>query len=239
MPRPILYSYFENTKNVLKAHYERSTAQEASTNLGRNREFFCSDFLAKVLPPKLQIASGEIWDSANFKTGQLDVIITRDDAPALNFGTDNTYLAEGVFAAIEVKSNLTRDKFVEAGNTLKKVQQLTINTSGGVIMVGEQLQRPLRIVFAFTGATSPTLLEEINNKGWGDLFDLICILDRGVLVKKGGLMEWADPSQFAEVKGGAAALGFMYFYLVTYGGGFIGRNINLGPYFNPIGNWNE
>ncbi|MHA1344044.1 MAG: DUF6602 domain-containing protein [Promethearchaeota archaeon] len=35
-----------------------------------------------------------------------------------------TFLAEGVFAVIEVKSNLDRNKLIEAGNCLEKVKDL-------------------------------------------------------------------------------------------------------------------
>ena len=102
--RPLLFPYFNDTAQVLLAEFQRSSQQGASANLGRNREFFCSEFLDKVLPPKLSVKSGEIWDSHGNKTGQLDVIITRADCPCLHVGSDNIYLVEGVFATIEVKA---------------------------------------------------------------------------------------------------------------------------------------
>ena len=103
--RPILFSYFDDTAKVLLEEYNRSKQQNASANLGKNREFFCKDFLSKILPSKLSIKSGEIWDSTGNKTGQQDIIILRDDAPALHIGSDDIYLAEGTFAVIEIKSN--------------------------------------------------------------------------------------------------------------------------------------
>jgi len=89
MEKPILFEYFSKTARVLMADYERSREQEASLNLGRNREFFCERFLTNVLPFKLRISSGEIWDAKGTKTGQLDLIIIREDAPVLDFGTAN------------------------------------------------------------------------------------------------------------------------------------------------------
>jgi hypothetical protein len=59
---------------------------------------FCNLFLNTLLPPKLKTKSGEIWDSKGVKTGQYDLIINRDDAPSLEFVSDNTYLVEGVFS---------------------------------------------------------------------------------------------------------------------------------------------
>jgi hypothetical protein len=236
--KPILFPYFKDTAEVLLAHYTRSAGQNASNNLGKNREYFCNNFLATVLPPKLIIKSGEIWDSKNLKTGQLDTIITRDDAPSLEFGSDNAYLAEGVFAVIEVKSNLDRSKIIEAGNSLINVQRLHINV-GSSISIGQPLDRPLRIAFGYEGATWETIVSEINSQGWQELFDLICILNRGVLINKGRIFKWPGLQQFSTTRGGAAAIGFMYYYLTSYGTAFLGRSLDILPYFEPINSWTE
>jgi len=233
--KPVLFDYFKKAANVLLAKYVRTEGQ-ASANLGRNRESFCNEFLINVLPSKLSVKSGEILDSLGNKTGQLDVIILRDDAPALDMGVVNTFLAEGVFCVIEVKSNLTREKLHEAGDSFMKVKNLTINF-GASMSSGNKIDRPLRIVFAYEGATWDTLLDEINKNNWEDLFDLICILDRGVLIKAGGLINWDGGKPFSPINGKAASLGLMYFYLVEYGTSFLGRNLKIDPYFQPISGW--
>jgi hypothetical protein len=236
--KPILFDYFKKTAIVLEANYDRSAKQNASANLGRNRENFCKLFLNNVLPPKLKTKSGELWDSKGNKTGQLDLIVIRDDAPSLEFGSDNTYLAEGVFAALEIKSNLDRTKLGEAAHTFSNVQKLSI-TSGATISIGTPLNRPLRIVFGYEGAIWETILDEINKKGWQETFDLICILNRGVLINKGRLLNWAGPEQFVTVNGSAAAIGFVYYYLTSYGTSFLGRSFDINSYFEPLVNWNE
>lgn len=234
--KPILYSYFKKTADVLLAEFERSKEQNASANLGRNREIFCKEFLSKVLPPKLSIKSGEIWDASNNKTGQLDVVILRDDGPSLHIASDNIYLAEGVFGVIEVKSNLTREKLIEAGESLSKVANLKINI-GAVISSGPMLDRPLRIIFAYDGATWETIIDEISKKNWIEIFDLICILNRGVLVRKGRILNWDSEQEFTVVNSKSAALGYLYLYLVSYGTSFLGRGLILNPYFEPFNNW--
>jgi len=236
--RPVLFRYFEDTANVLLGEYERSKQQNSSTNLGKNREFFCKNFLLKVLPTKLSVKSGEIWDSVGSKTGQQDIIILRDDAPALHIGSDNIYLAEGTFAVVEIKSNLTREKIIEAGNNLTKVSNLKINV-GAIISSGATINRPLRFIFAYDGAKWETLLDEINKRGWTDIFDLICILNKGVLIRKGKLLKWGDDKKFGVINGKAAALGFLYFYLVSYGASFLGRSLVLNPYFEPLNFWDS
>ena len=236
--KPILYDYFNSTAEVLLSQYNRSSLQNASTNLGRNRELFCSEFLSKVLPTKLSVKSGEIWDSSNNKTGQLDLIITRDDAPSLHIGSDDIYLAEGVFCVIEIKSNLTREKLKESGLGLLKVKNLNL-TKGPSITTGKALYRPLRIVFAYTGATWETIENEIMINHWENLFDLICILDRGVLVRTGNLIEGADNHKFVLYTKKAASLGFLFLYLVTYSSSFLGRGLNFAPYFYPLNSWDN
>ena len=235
--RPILYQYFEDSSNVLLAEYQRSIQQKASNNLGSNREFFCNNFLSKVLPLKLFIGSGEIWDSNKQKTGQLDTIIIREDAPKLTFGNRDTYLAEGVFAVIEIKSNLTRQKLNEAGNQLEKIKSLKIG-GGALISSGPVIDRPLRIVFSYQSANWDTLMDEIQKQNWQDLFDLICVLDKGVLIRKGFLISSSGEHPFLLINGKAASLGILYYYLISYSCSFLGRSLDINNYFEPINNWN-
>ena len=235
---PILKEYFNNTANVLLAEYKRSRGQNSSTDLGTNREHFCRNFLSKVLPLKLKVTKGEIIDTKDNSTGQLDVIIIRDDAPAITYGEAETYLVEGVFSVIEVKSNLTTDELERAANTLSRVKALE-PICGAIISSGPVLARPLRIVFAYEGATWETLKDEINTRGWSDLFDLIVILNRGILINKGLLLKWNNAESFAVAYGGAAALGFLYYHLIQYSSTFVGRSLNLGGYFEPINRWNN
>jgi hypothetical protein len=139
---PILLEYFKEKSKILLNHFELSKQQGASTNLGKNRENFVKNFLQIVLPPKLKnIYDGEIIDKNGNRSGQLDLIIIRDDAPCLDYGGSNTYLAEGVFAVIEIKSNLDKAKLIEAKNTLEKVSKLDVNKPS--ITSGPSLGRPL------------------------------------------------------------------------------------------------
>ncbi|KKK41117.1 hypothetical protein LCGC14_0463380 [marine sediment metagenome] len=120
-------------------------------------------------------------DSQGNRTGQLDTIIIRDDAPKLTYeGERDTFLGEGVFSVIEVKSNLTREKLKEAGRTLKKVRDLHIEYPSFQSGSGPLFDGPFRIIFSYIGATESTLINEIKKNNWHDLFDLICILNRGV-----------------------------------------------------------
>jgi len=236
--RPVLYDYFKASSGVLLAQYNRSKGQEASANLGYNRELFCSEFLSHVLPPRLSNCRGEIWDSQGNQTGQLDLIIIRDDAPILTFGGADTILAEGVFAVIEVKSNLTREKLIEAINTLRKVRDLELR-SNTCIHSGPMLNRPLRCIFSYESATWNTLTSEINKPENAGIADLICVLDKGVIVSRGLLVGWNNESPFIIIKGNAASIAFLYQHLVGYSTNFMGRTIDLDTYFEPFNGWIE
>jgi len=238
--RPLLFLYFEDTVKILLDEFERSARQNADLNRGKNRENFCSNFLKKVLPSRLNIRSGEIWDSKGNKTGQLDLVIIRDDAPCLHIGSDEIFLAESVFAVIEVKSDLTTKKLKEAAKTLKKVANLSINPPPPIF--NPKYHRPLKVVFAYHGATIKTLVEFANTEKI-DLkaFDIICILDRGILYR-GGLVlgkeiksgKW---DEFFSLSGGAGALGFLYLHLVRFGSGFVSGLFDIADYFEPVGKW--
>ncbi len=237
--KPLLYDYFKSTAEVLLSKYKQSGQQGASSNKGRNRELFVEEFLRKVLPPRLSVGSGEIWDSKKNKTGQLDIIILRDDAPCLHhYGSAEVYLAEGVFSVLEIKSNLTREKLRKAGNILAKVANLD-RSSSAQITVGQNIGRPLRIVFAYEGAEWETLIEEIKENGWGELFDLICILNRGVLINKNEWLKWPGDYQVSIINGKAAALAFLYGFLTTFGASFVGMSFDIAAYFGNPNSWAE
>ncbi len=237
--RPMFYDYFKTSADVLLAQYTRSKGQNASANLGYNRELFCDQFLKRVLPSRLGVDRGEIWDSLGNKTGQLELILTRDDSPRLTYdaGAD-TFLAEGVMGVIEVKSNLTRDKLTEALQTLKLVNCLQPKNTE-FFSAGYSLDRPLRIIFSYEGATWRTLLEELIEPENNGIVDLVCILNRGVMFSRGLIMQWPEDKPFFIVNGKPASLAFLYRYLVAYGSSFLGRWIDLGPYFDPYNGWDN
>lgn len=158
----------------------------------------------------------------------------------MDVGSDDTYLAEGVLAVIEVKSNLTTTKFDEAVKTLEKVDSLSIIPPPSIFSAKHH--RPLKIIFAYEGATFDTLVEygnkeKINLKS----FDIICVLQRGILYRSGLLLgkekgsgEW---DEFFLLKGGAGALGFLYLHLTAFGTGFLSSFIDVTKYFEPMSNW--
>jgi len=236
--KPILYEYFETTVDDFLANYQRSKRQGASDNIGFNREFFLAHFLNRVLPPRLSVKRGEIWDSHHCKSGQLEIIIIRNDCPALTFGMAETFLIEGVFGAIEVKSNLTREKLRKALKTLQKVSNLK-STEDVVVYFGdpEPLDRPLRCVFAYEGARFDTILNELSKPENQGVIDLISILTRGSLVKGDLILGFDLKKEYYPFHGKAASLSWLYYLLISHSTRFMGRSIDISDYFKPLEGW--
>lgn len=237
--RPIVYQYFKDTSEFMWTAYQRSKGQKASDDVGENREKFVSEFLEKVLPPRLTVRKGgEVLDSVGHRTGQLDVLLLRDATLTLHYGSRDSYLAEGVFAAIQVKSVLTREKLVQDIESLKHVRELVVIGSPA-ISAGPMLNRALRIIFAYEGAEWRTIAEELTKPENEGVVDMVCILSRGALLAKGLLSTWQGDNQFFSVDGKAAALGWLYYYLATYALTFIAFTSNIQPYFEPINEWRD
>jgi len=249
MKKPILYDYFDNEAKKLLSEYNTTKLLKSSQNMGKNRENFLNDFLKVCLPNRLSVKEGEIWDNKGYKTGQIDTIITRDDCPSLRFGGKNehinAYLAEGIFAVIEVKTKLSKVKLIEAGKKLEEVRALNVDF-GVTMRSGPACERPLRLVFAYEGATWKTIEDEIKKRKWETLFDIICILKQGALIsafednKIYRLFGDTEEGEcFLIASGKASALGFLYYFLVSYGVSFLARSININQYFEPISFWSN
>lgn len=237
--KPVIYNYFKDASDVLLAQYVMSKGQKASANSGHNREIFCNQFLSHILPHSLSNHRGEIWDSQGNRTGQLDIVLIRDDVPILSFGGADTILAEGAFAVIEVKSNLTREKLIEAIETLRKVKDLKLGrVVSASLGAGPTLDRPLRCIFSYESATWDTITSEINKPENVGIADLICVLDKGVVISR-GLLNWDNDNPFFIINGSAAAIAFLYLHLASYSANFIGKVIDLIPYFQPLNEWKE
>lgn len=103
-------------------------ALRQSSDLGFAREHFVQQILSNILPKSVIIGSGEIVDGLGNRSGQQDVIIYRSNFPIITSLTPvNTYLAEGVIATIEVKSDLSSgepNNLISAIKNVRGVQNL-------------------------------------------------------------------------------------------------------------------
>jgi hypothetical protein len=114
-------------KRMMAWHEYSETRVSHSSNLGTVREHFVKNILSCFLPKSVTVGSGEII-GADQRSGQQDVVIYRSDFPVLGgFDYINTYIAEGVIATIEVKSDLSTgdpNGLVSAFKSAAKVSSL-------------------------------------------------------------------------------------------------------------------
>ncbi|HQZ67084.1 MAG TPA: hypothetical protein PLY87_18460 [Planctomycetaceae bacterium] len=108
---------------LLHAHGGGRSMSAASK--GTERELFVNDFLSQVFPPHFRFGSGDITDSEENKSGQIDVVIEYPNLysfPILNSAT-RLYLAEAVAVALEIKSDLKK-QWSEVESTAMKTKSL-------------------------------------------------------------------------------------------------------------------
>ena len=207
-----LYKYFKESTKMLLSKYRRSSIQEQSPNIGTNREVYIKDFLESIIPPRLEVRSGELIDNKGNRSGQLDVILVRNDTPHLSLEGEDTYLITGAFCAIEIKSNLNKEKLLKATETLSKVEAL--NKPSVQILIGYEDIRIYNIVIAYEGSTLGSLSKHLS----GDCIDMVCVLNKGILIKKDLLLQIcsdfteykAESNNFVSVNNPASALAFLF-----------------------------
>jgi hypothetical protein len=118
--------------SLIGAH--QAGASLSSASKGNEREAFIDNFLGNVLPPVYRFGTGDATDAAGRKSGQLDVVIEYPFAPSLPaVGGSKTrlYLAEGIAAVVEVKSDLSA-QWDEVKNTARQLAPLKRNFSARI-----------------------------------------------------------------------------------------------------------
>jgi hypothetical protein len=102
----------------------------SAASRGREREHFLELFLYQVFPPTFRFGSGDIMDRRRVRSGQLDFVVEYPFLPSfLLVGPGpRLYLAAGVAAVIEVKSDLQRQwgEVERSARALRKLQDRSI-----------------------------------------------------------------------------------------------------------------
>lgn len=111
---------------LMGAHQAGSSMTSASK--GNEREAFINAFLSEILPPQFRFGSGDITDQSGNRSGQLDVVIEFPFVPSIPIVVGKSprlYLAEGVVAVIEVKSDISKqwDEVLRTANSLSKLER--------------------------------------------------------------------------------------------------------------------
>ena len=113
-------------KMLMGAHQAGISMTSASK--GNEREAFINAFLSEILPPQFRFVSGDITDQSGNRSGQLDVVIEFPFVPSIPIVVGKSprlYLAEGVVAVIEVKSDISNqwDEVLTTANSLSRLER--------------------------------------------------------------------------------------------------------------------
>lgn len=120
-----LMQRLEGIREILVAQYRGGTHM-SSASKGLEREIFVNEFLLKVFPPNTRFGTGDIIDANGSRSGQMDIVVEMSFHPSFPLcagGAVRLYLAEGVAAVLEVKSNLA-SKWKEVESVVERVRQL-------------------------------------------------------------------------------------------------------------------
>ena len=104
-----LLNRLKGIRSSLMALHGAGAAVSAASR-GREREDFLEIFLHQLFPPTFRFGSGDVTDAHGALSGQVDLVLEYPFLPSFPLvgPGPRLYLVEGVAAAIEVKSDLTR-----------------------------------------------------------------------------------------------------------------------------------
>jgi hypothetical protein len=173
---------------ALLAGHQSGVPLSASSR-GAERQAFIHHFLEKVLPPAFRFGSGDATDTNGNRSGQLDVVIEYPFAPALPVvpGDTRLYLAEGVAAVVEVKSNAA-NQWHEAERTAAQLAPLRRSFWGQFTMGFSPSETIPLFVAGYTGwKTLETVRQKVEENS--DIAGVL-VIDHGLFVSShayGGL----------------------------------------------------
>jgi len=186
-----IVEYFSRISETLETSSKLYSSMNNNTNIGSAREMLISKYLRNVLPSFLTFNSGEVFDSHDEMSGQIDIAVSPITSPKL-FLTDNIALfpAESVLNAIEVKSVLTTsltegDELSKVLKSCKKLKLLKRENHGLMSQVFDPLKVPFS-VFAYKGPKITTIKTKLDNFKCTpqELPDAIAVLDPGYFLSK-------------------------------------------------------
>lgn len=170
-------------KMLIAVHQAGSTMSSASC--GAERAAFVDGFLRKIFTPQFRFGDGDATDHIGNRSGQLDVVVEYPWVPSIPLILSDhprLYLAEGVAAVIEVKSDVSK-QWSEVIRTSKQLKKLKRQYGPGI---SDGFGPPPEIPLFVVGYT-----------GWKTMKPLQARLDdgivQGILVIDSGLFASVSP----------------------------------------------
>ena len=162
----ILLEHLKRNLEILNKTSELAGLATHSVNIGVGREAIISSFLKQNLPSFIDYHTGELFDSDEKRSGQLDIILHPITSPKLHLnGIINIFPVETVLACIEVKSSLTggdTGTLLAALETCKMVKELSKVHKKNIYRGMIDLSSVPFLVFAFNSSKPETILDNLN-----------------------------------------------------------------------------
>ncbi len=176
---PGIFSYYEALEKNFKIQSEILTkALPHSGERGSNNELYLKQFLEKVLPKRFGIGSGFIISSDPNKepSNQNDIIIYDHywNSPIYNELTSNIYPIECIYATIEVKSKIVKNKQSDLDKALENIAKIrNLSKDKKYVKYIPHEEKPQKLV-AYTkqyiNKTPPrSYIFSFSKKGWRNI----------------------------------------------------------------------
>jgi hypothetical protein len=180
MPNAHVHQRLAGIQQILRGVHQAGGAMSAATR-GREWEGFVDHFLAEVLPRPYRFGNRDVTDMHGSHSGQLDVVVEYPFAPTLplGIGSPRLYLAEGVAAVVEVKSDVAH-QWNEAVGTARQHATLTRHILVSSVMLHAPGPKIPLYVAGYTGwKTIETARRHLETT---DSIAGILVIDPGVFV---------------------------------------------------------
>lgn len=185
----------------LQAALQRSRRAFETHNLtsGESTEAAVRQFFREHYPEAVGVGHGKVMDRLGNTSSQLDIVLYDKARTPVLFADqeqgNRLFPAEGVIAAVEVKSSVTATDLRRAASNAKKLKTLTrdaycdsaLAPRGTHTLYGRswsQTAPPLFLVLAFEGPTMETVVKSLQEAHEGtrpwERVDMACVMDRGV-----------------------------------------------------------
>ena len=179
----VLDRRLKGIQNSLISSYE-SGGGMSSASRGIEREQFIESFLRKVLPPGYRFGSGDAIDIQGNHSGQLDVVVEFTFLPSIPaIGAEpRIYLAEGIAAVIEVKSDLSKQwsEVIETSTKLRKLKREF--QVPGFTPYGPPMKEIPIFAVGYTGWKN---IETVREKTYSGVVDGVFVIDKGLFSTRG------------------------------------------------------
>jgi hypothetical protein len=147
------------------AHHQAG-AVLPSASKGQERETLIREFLEKVFPLPYRFGSGQMVDSTDAVSGQLDIVVEFPFWPSFPNpgGSQRLYLADSVAFVVEVKSDLVGqwnqvEEAVAKARPLQRFWRGHVAMEGSALMIGDESSS--RVPFVAVGFLGHGSLESL------------------------------------------------------------------------------